>query len=91
VHAALASAGDAGAPIVVLAEAWEAPDKATLRFLKGVRGAVGERRPIAVGLLQQDPARQLRVPSTEDVQTWRDRLSTLEDPYLGVEPLEPSP
>ncbi len=89
VHAALADAADESAPIVVLVEAWEAPDKTTLRFIKGVREAVGARRPIAVGLLQQDPAQAPRAPAADDVQTWRTRLASLQDPYLGVEPLEP--
>jgi hypothetical protein len=29
-------------------------------------------------------------PSALDAQVWRERVASLEDPFLGVEPLEPA-
>ncbi|MBN2361331.1 MAG: DUF2868 domain-containing protein [Deltaproteobacteria bacterium] len=85
---ALASPPARGAPVLVAAEAWEAPDKATLRLLRCLRAAAGERVPIAIGLLPTDAE---QTPRAEDVQTWRDRLTVLGDPFVGVEPLEMAP
>lgn len=88
---AIAAQRSRGVPILVAAEAWEAPDKATLRLLRGLRAAAGDRVPIAVGLLQAVAQRAAQAAHADDVQTWRDRLTTLADPYLGVEPLEQAP
>ncbi len=82
------SAGQAGDAVVVVAEAWEAPDKGIRRFLHGLRVAVGPERPIYVALVGEGAPDALAAPDDEDVVVWRDRLTLLEDPYLGVQPLE---
>ena len=62
--------------ILLLAEGWEAPDKATRRFIAALRR--GNVRPIFVGvLLGSEHAPALAI--------WRDRLRLLEDPLLSVE------
>ncbi|MFW6052000.1 MAG: DUF2868 domain-containing protein, partial [Myxococcota bacterium] len=79
------------APVVVVAEAWEAPDEALLRFLRDVRAAVAPRQPIVVGLVGAADEDGWSPAAEADVQTWQDRLATLEDPFLGFERLEPVP
>jgi hypothetical protein len=62
--------------VLLLAEGWEAPDKATRRFIAALRR--GNVRPVFVGVLldsEQAPA----------LAVWRDRLRLLEDPLVSVE------
>ncbi len=78
-------------PVALVAEAWEAPDKATLRFLRGLRLAVGPRRPMAVVLVEPNDDGRLAAPAAEQVKIWRERTAALADPYLAVEAIgEPS-
>lgn len=80
---ALGAAGGAEA-VLVVAEPFEAPDRAFLRFLRATRQAVGPRRPIVVAL-----AGAAAGPAGGDVvQLWREGLAALGDPYLDLEPLE---
>lgn len=74
--------------ILVLAEGWEAPDKSIRRFLGDLRQATGPRRKLTVALVEEAGPSDWRPASSHDVEIWRDRLTLLEDPYLGVEPLE---
>lgn len=78
-------------PVLVVAEAWEAPDKAIRRFLRDLRAAVGARRPLVVGLVGEADGVAWPPPAPENVRLWREHLAALEDPYLGVEPLEGLP
>ena len=81
-------AADTDQPLIVLAEAWEAPDKGLRRYLRALRTAAGPERPIYVALVGEGTTESLAAPATDDVALWRDRLTLLEDPYLGVMPLE---
>ena len=92
--AALAALADGADPVVVVAEAFEAPDKAARRFLSQLRAALGPRRLVLVLLVgaaaggpERGGARSSRPPRDADVRVWRDVLAALEDPYLTVEPL----
>ena len=76
-------------PIVVVAEAWEAPDKGLQRYLRGLRSSVEADRPIYVALVGEGPAQSVTAALSTDIELWRNRLTLLEDPYLGVEALEP--
>lgn len=76
--------------LLVLAEAFEAPDKAVRRFLTTLRGAAGERRPIVVGLVHEATPTDYRPVDPATVRLWRQHLAANEDPYLGVEALEPA-
>jgi hypothetical protein len=84
--AALAAEAD---PVVV-AEAFEAPDRGVRRFLEGLRRAVGPRRLVLVLLVGSTDGAP-RPPRDEDVRIWRDGLAPLADPFLTVEPLRVSP
>ena len=84
------AAAAAGGPVIVMAEAWEAPDKGIRRYLKGLRTAVGVDRPIYVTLVGEGTPSAMAAPESDDVALWRDRLTLLEDPYLGVQPWEPA-
>jgi hypothetical protein len=76
----------AAEPVVVVAEAFEAPDRGALRLLAELREAVGPRRHVLVLLV--DAVRGLPRPARpEDLVVWRDGLAHLADPYLAVEPL----
>jgi hypothetical protein len=70
---------DVGA-VVVLAEAWEAPDKALLRFVRGARAAVGPERPVVVALVSADGP-----VSDGEAQLWREGLAALGDPWIALE------
>lgn len=72
-------------PVVLVAEAWEAPDKGTRRFLAEVRAALGAQLVIHVLLIGAAEDEAPAAPTSDDLALWRDRLSLLADPYLGVE------
>jgi hypothetical protein len=62
--------------VLLLAEGWEAPDKATRRFISALRR--NSARPVFVGvLIESEHAPALAI--------WRDRLRLLEDPLVSVE------
>jgi hypothetical protein len=86
--AAPAPAGaDAGpGPLVVVAEGFEAPDRAALRLVRSLRGAAGPGRELLVLLVDVDGGR-VRGAADAAVRIWRDGLAPLEDPGLLVEPL----
>jgi hypothetical protein len=77
---ALLARADPGADAVLLiAEGWEAPDKATRRFVQALRKKGARNRPVFVGvLLEAEDAPQLSL--------WRERLRLLEDPFVSVQP-----
>jgi hypothetical protein len=75
-----------GGPVAVVAESWEAPDKATLRLLRELRGALGPRRPLLVVLVDTATGAP-RAPDAGALRLWREGLAALEDPWLAVEPL----
>jgi hypothetical protein len=83
-----AAAGGAD-PVVVVAEAFEPPDRGVRRLLRELRGALGPRRTLLVLLVGAEPGP--RPPRPEDVRVWRDALEALEDPFVGVEPLGEAP
>jgi hypothetical protein len=72
--------------VVVLAESWEAPDRATMRFLRGLREAAGAGRPLLLVLVDTATG-AARAPAPEAVGIWRDALAPLADPWLAIEPL----
>jgi uncharacterized protein DUF2868 len=76
---------DGAERVVVVAEAFEAPDRATLRLLREVRAAAGARRHVLVLLVGASPG-GLAAPAAEDVRLWQEGLAPLADPYLEVEP-----
>lgn len=72
-------------PVVLIAEAWEAPDKGTRRFLAQVRESLGPQLVIHVLLIGEADTTGPGRPAPGDLELWRDRLGLLGDPYLGVE------
>lgn len=72
-------------PVLVLAEAWEPPDRATLRFLRLLRTALGPRQAIVVGLLGPGDGGRWGQVDSADAGLWKERLVSLRDPYLGLE------
>jgi Protein of unknown function (DUF2868) len=75
-------AAGGSAPIVVLAEAFEAPTREARRFLADLRAAVGAERPIVVALLDGHGP-----PAPDDERIWVKHVAGLGDPYLRVEAL----
>jgi len=75
-------------PIFIVAEAWEPPDKSIRRFLRFIREAAGKQRPITVALVGRGQQGRFTVPDGSDMALWRDRLTLLEDPYIGTAALE---
>jgi hypothetical protein len=91
---ALADGGAPGSaargPVVVVAEGFEAPDRAALRLVRSLRGAAGPERELIVLLVDVDGDR-VRGAADAAVRIWRDGLAPLEDPGLLVEPLVEAP
>ena len=77
-------------PVVIVAEGWEAPDKAMLRLMRELRHALGARRHFVV-LLVAVGAAGVRPASTSEVRIWEESLAVLEDPYIAVQPLKAAP
>jgi hypothetical protein len=71
-------------PVVVLAEAWEAPSRAVTGFLAGIRRAVDARKPVVVGLLGGAEG-SWTAPADADRSVWERSAAALGDPYLRVE------
>jgi hypothetical protein len=80
------AAGAASDPVIVVAEAWEAPGKAIRRFLTEIRGAIDVHRPIVVGLVGADDGRWV-TPVAGDRDLWERVAALAGDPYLRVEAL----
>jgi hypothetical protein len=78
--------GKGRGPVVVVAEGWEAPDKAVLRVMRQLRRALGERRHLVVLLAQVD-ASGIRPSPAAELRIWEEGLAPLQDPYLAVQPL----
>lgn len=72
--------------VLVVAEGFEAPDRAALRLVRELRLALGPRRRVVVVLVELEDDRVGPAPEVE-VRMWRDGLARLEDPHVGVEPL----
>ena len=85
-----AAAVDAAEPVVVVAEGFEAPDRAAVRLVRELRGARGPRRHLLVLVVDVAEGR-VGPPADASVRTWREGLAPLEDPYLAVEPLRGAP
>lgn len=79
-----------GAPVVLVAEAWEAPDKSLRQLLARLRAELGARVTLRVVLIGEASAHGFREPASSDVAVYRDRLTLLEDPYLSIETLPSS-
>ncbi len=79
------------APFILLADAWEPPDKGVRRYLAKLRQAIGPQSRLTVALVGEPKNAKPTKPREEDFQIWEDRLTLLEDPYLAVESLEPAP
>lgn len=83
---ALLASAEASADAVLLAvEGWEAPDKATRRFVRALRGDAGLGRPVFVCVLVSPGAAEAQL------ELWRDRLRLLEDPGVVVERHDAAP
>jgi hypothetical protein len=75
------------APVVLLAEAFEAPTREARTFLGRLRAEIGADRPIVVSLVDSDGPDRWSQPSADDVLVWQKHLAQLGDPYLRVEAL----
>lgn len=81
--------GEAGLPVTVATEAWEAPDAGLRRFLAEVRKALGPRTTIRVALVGEASDAGFAPARDAHVRIYRDRLTLLQDPYLIAEVLQP--
>jgi hypothetical protein len=66
------------AAVLLLVEGWEAPDKATRRFVQELRQNGAPDRPVFVCVLSA-------APDAPELAIWRDRLRLLEDPLVSVQ------
>ena len=75
---ALLSQGSELRAVLLLVDGWEAPDKATRRFIEELRQV--RDRPVFIGVL-------LDAEGSPALAIWRDRLGLLQDPGVSVEPI----
>jgi hypothetical protein len=71
-------------PIVLIVKSWEPPLLEFLDFVRGLRAAVGPHRILKVvplGLNDKASATPL------DLEVWQNKLATLGDPWVEVQPL----
>ena len=74
--------------ILILQEAWQPPIEETLKFIQDLRRALGENAPIEVTLIGRPESESIFTPvKEEDWNTWKKRLNSLGDPFLGMERL----
>ena len=84
---AVVQLGTGREPVLVVAEAWEAPDKAVRRFLGRLRAEILRDRPIVLGLVGEADTSGWAEVASADLRVWRRHLAALEDPYLSIEAL----
>lgn len=83
-RARLGRLADDGAPVLVVAEAFEPPSKSVQRLLRDLRETLGPHVPVIVGLYGGTSDRAAR---PDDVRIWRRRVAALGDPWVRVEAL----
>lgn len=76
-----------GAPILVIAESWEAPSKAVTYFLKCLRANINNKRTIVIGLINRNTDNELIPPDMSDWRNWQDASAKLNDPFTCIEPV----
>lgn len=82
----LATQKDMGVPLLILVEAWLPPIGDFITFLHDLRQALGQAAPIFVILLgRPDKKSVFTAPAPDDFGTWRQKIDSLGDPYLGVD------
>jgi Protein of unknown function (DUF2868) len=74
----LEAPGHGSDAVLFVVEGWEAPDKATRRFVQALRQNGAADRPVFVCVL-------LANPDGPELTLWRDRLRLLEDPFVSVQ------
>jgi len=74
--------------ILILQEAWQPPIIEDIAFIKALRHHLGNRTPIIVGLIGKPKPETIFTEVTPiNWRTWKEKLSTLGDPYLRLERL----
>lgn len=76
--ALIESSRGVSAAIVLVVEGWEAPDKATRRFVESLRRTGAPERAVFVAVL-------LRAADGGELSLWKDRMRLLMDPGVSVE------
>jgi uncharacterized protein DUF2868 len=76
----LQAASQGAEAFVLVVDGWEAPDRATRRFVQGLRQSGAAERPVFIQVL-------LAAPDAPELSLWRDRLRLLEDPFVVIEAL----
>ncbi len=72
--------------ILILMEAWMPPITDFTAFLGGLREAVAPRTIIRIGLLGKPDSKTIFTPvRRDDFHVWKQKITTLGDPYLRVE------
>ena len=73
--------------LIVIAEAFDEPDRAMRRFIAACRDNLESSVPIIVAVLGEVVGDQVHAPTPSDLTRWRRMLGTVADPYLDVQPL----
>jgi len=81
-RASIATAAATDAPLVILVKAWEPPMAEVLDFLRDLRAAAGEARPVSVVPLALAADGTPTGAEARHQDVWRRALATLGDPWL---------
>ncbi|MBF0211124.1 MAG: DUF2868 domain-containing protein [Desulfamplus sp.] len=72
--------------VVILQEAWQAPIREILNFIKSIRQVVDKKTPIVVALTgRAGKDNFLTLVEKSDLNIWKMKLSTINDPWLTIE------
>ena len=70
--------------VIVVVKAWEPPMREFEDFLRQLRAAVGDKRPIEVIPVATDRGQPLSTPADVDMLQWRRAMDAMGDPWLSV-------
>ena len=74
--------------ILILQEAWQPPILENIAFIKMLRHQLGNRTPMLVGLIGKPKPETISTRVKPDNwQTWKEKITAIGDPYLGVKRL----
>lgn len=74
-------------PVILVAESWEAPGKAVEHFLRILRNNINRDRRIIIGLINRNSESHLVSPQLTDWQNWQNSVTSLNDPFISIEPI----
>ncbi|MCU0598908.1 MAG: DUF2868 domain-containing protein [Desulfobacterales bacterium] len=76
------------ARLIILQEAWQAPIRETISWIRDIRNAVGKKTGIIIALIGK-PSHKIKFtpPRNSDLIIWEHAINAMGDPYIRIENL----